>query len=78
MMIVIVAAITAAAFVMSDSENMINDTEIPNDSPTAISDSATLDKNAVEPENNNPDYIIDEDGTKKYVISAIDSPDLGD
>ena len=66
--VVVVIAIVAAAFAMNEPDNMINETE--------ISDSATLNKETVE--SGNPDYIIDENGIKRYVISAIDSPDLSD
>ena len=78
--VIVVIAIVAAAFAMTETDNITDNTEISdvlNDSDTEISDSATLNKNTVEPDNN-LDYFIDENGIKRYVISAIDSPDLSD
>jgi len=78
--VIVVIAIVAAAFAMTETDNITDNTEISdvlNDSDTEISDFATLNKNTVEPDNN-LDYFIDENGIKRYVISAIDSPDLSD
>lgn len=77
---VVVIAIIAVAFAMSESDNIADNIEISdvlNDSATEINDSATLNKTTVEPDNN-LDYFIDENGIKRYVISATDSPDLSD
>ena len=77
---VVVIAIVVAVFAMSETDNMTDNIEISdvlNDSNIAISDSATLNKDTVESDNN-LDYFIDENGIKRYVISATDSPDLSD
>ena len=47
-----------------------------NNSELTISDSAELEKNTEIP--NNPDFTIDENGNKRYVISVVDSPILGE
>ena len=78
--IVIVVVVAIVAFAMSETDNMTDNIEISdvlNDSATEINDSATLNKTTVEPDNN-LDYFIDENGIKRYVISATDSPDLSD
>ena len=76
--IAIVIIIAVAAFAMSGSETVTSDVEdTTNDLATTISDSAIISKNIVEDENN-PDYYVDEEGVKRYIISAIDIPTLGD
>ena len=72
--IVIIGIIIA----LSNSNDDAETSNLPeNDSAIAISDSATVEKNIVDAENN-PNYSVDEDGVKRYTISAIDTPDLGD
>ena len=74
----IIVGITIIGIVIvfaSNSDQDISDTSItqqPN--ITTISDSATVIKNPA----NNTNYIIDENGNKQYVITASDSPTLGD
>ncbi|TAK27690.1 MAG: hypothetical protein EPO37_00740 [Nitrosarchaeum sp.] len=74
----IIVGITIIVIVIvfaSNSDQDIPDTPIiqqPN--TTTISDSATVIKNPT----NNTNYIIDENGNKQYVITASDSPTLGD
>lgn len=62
-------------FASNSDQDTMPDTPItqqPN--TTTISDSATVVKNLT----NNTNYIIDENGNKQYVITASDSPTLGD
>jgi len=70
--IVIVAIVVAYA---SNQDQVDVSNKIPmetaQDSSVSISDSASLTQN-------NPDYEVDEEGNKKYIISAKDSPTLGD
>jgi len=66
---VAIIAIIAAYSLNQEQPGVSN--EIPSetipDSSVAISDSATLTQN-------NQDYEVDEEGNKKYVISAGDAP----
>jgi len=74
---IVVIAIIGMMYVTNDtSDVLISDST--NNSGTEVSDFSTVEKNVVQIEINNPDYIIDENGNKRYVISAIDSPDLND
>jgi len=80
----IIGAIIAAIMIVGISFYItnLNDDSIASDvseiSPEiAISDSVSLKTGQIDSENN-PDYFIDEDGVKSYIISAKDSPDLGD
>ena len=70
---VAIIAIIAAYSLNQEQPGVSN--EIPSetipDSSVAISDSATLTQN-------NQDYEVDEEGNKKYIISASDSPTLED
>lgn len=70
--IAIVAIIAVYAF-SQDQADVSNEISIEpaQDSSVSISDSVTLTQN-------NPDYEVDEEGNKKYVITAKDSPTLGD
>ena len=54
-----------------DQTEILDDISIEptQESSLSISDSVTLTKN-------NPDYVIDEEGNKKYIISAKDSPTI--
>ena len=69
---VAIIAIIAAYTLNQDQPSVSN--EIPldtaQDSSVAVSDSATLDQN-------NEDYEINEDGTKRYTISVGDNPSVG-
>lgn len=64
--IIVIIAVYALNQDQSGVSNEIP-SEITQDSSVAISDSATL-------TNDNSNFIIDEDGNKKYVISAGDAP----
>ena len=68
--IVAIIAVYASNQDQADESNEIS-MEIAQDSSVAISDSATLTKN-------NPNYEVDEEGNKKYVISVSDSPTIED
>ena len=70
--IAIVAIIAVYAF-SQDQADVSNEISIEpaQDSSVSISDSVTLTQN-------NPDYEVDEEGNKKYVITAKDSPTLED
>ncbi|MCH8916197.1 MAG: hypothetical protein IIA82_10220 [Thaumarchaeota archaeon] len=76
----IIAGIALIAIITVFASNSNQDT-IPDTAEFAhqvsdvnISDSATVIKNPT----NNTNYIIDENGNKKYFISVVDSPDLQD
>ena len=71
--VVIIIIIIVAAFVMSDSTYTTNSNSV-----IAIDDSAMVNSNPLEFDDNNPDYSLDDDGSKSYVISAKDSPEIGD
>ena len=60
-----IVAIIAVYALNQDQSGVSN--EIEQDSTVDISDSATTTEN-------NPDYEIDEEGNKKYTISAKDAP----
>jgi len=68
--IAIIAIIVVYAF-NQEQENVSSEISVEpiQDSSVAISDSVTLTQN-------NPNYEIDEEGNKKYVISIIDVPVL--
>ena len=68
----IIIIIVAAYTLNQDQPSISNETpsEIAQDSSVAVSDSATLDQN-------NEDYEINEDGTKRYTISVGDNPSVG-
>ena len=77
--IILVLAITASAIVFYSSSNLtINDkidvSNSANQSKTIediqISDSVTI--------STNENFIIDENGTKKYILNASDSPTFGE
>ena len=67
--IVVIVAIIAAYVFSQDQEDVSNEISIApiQDSSVSISDSATITQN-------NPDYIIDEEGNKKFFISVSDDP----
>ena len=69
----IIIVIVAAYALNQDQSSISNETpsEIVQDSSVAISDSAALDQN-------NQDFEINEDGTKRYTISVGDNPSLED
>ena len=76
--IVVTIVIIGIVFAMSDFDNTSKTSDVVEFSPeVTISDSATLEKGELDSENN-PNYSVDEDGVKRYTISAIDTPDLGD
>ncbi len=68
--IAIVAIIAVYAF-SQDQADVSNEISIEpaQDSSVSISDSVTLTQN-------NPDYEVDEEGNKKYVITAKDAPTI--
>ncbi len=66
--IVAIIAVYALNQDQADESNEISIEPTP-DSAVSISDSATLTKN-------NPNYEVDEEGNKQYVISVGDSPTL--
>ena len=70
--IAIIAIVALYAF-NQEQENVSNEilVEPEEGGSVAISDSVTLTQN-------NPNYEIDEEGNKKYVISVIDVPELED
>ena len=69
----IIIVIVAAYALNQDQSSISNETpsEIVQDSSVAISDSAALNQN-------NQDFEINEDGTKRYTISVGDNPSLED
>ena len=69
----IIIVIVAVYALNQDQPSISNETpsEIVQDSSVAISDSAALNQN-------NQDFEIDEDGTKRYTISVGDNPSLED
>jgi len=71
--VVIVAIISAYAFNQEQATvpNEILTETLAQDAPVSVTDSVTLTQN-------NPDYEVDEEGNKKYIISASDSPTLED
>ena len=75
---IIVAITMMGAMYMTNNpgDDLISDST--NNSGTQVSDFSTVEKNVVQIETNNPNYIIDENGNKRYAISAVDSPDLND
>ncbi len=64
-----VIAIIAMYTINQDQPGVSNGTQNENtqDSSVVISDSATVTKN-------NSDYEVDEEGNKKYIITASDAP----
>ena len=68
--ILIIAIITIYAL-NQDQTEVLDDISIEpiQESSVSISDSVTLTKN-------NPDYEVDKEGNKKYIISAKDSPTI--
>ncbi len=69
---IIVGIIIVIAIIALSNQGDIMDSDTSEQSnEIEVSDSASL-------TTNNPDYTIDEDGKKKYVISAGDSPNLQD
>ena len=73
---VAIAIIGIVYFVTDTNDDLISDST--NNFATEVSDFSTIEKNAPPIETNNPNYYIDENGDKRYAISAIDSPDLND
>jgi len=71
--IVIIVTIIAVYALSQDQEDVSNEKSIESaqDSSVSISDSVTLTQN-------NPDYEVDEEGNKRYSITASDSPTLED
>lgn len=75
--VIVAIAIIGTMFITNNtSDDLISDST--NNSATEVSDFSTVEKNTVQIEINNPNYYIDENGNKRYSISAIDSPDLND
>lgn len=70
---VVIVAIIAVYASNQDQSEMSNEIVSENalDSSVAISDSVTLTQN-------NPNFVIDEDGNKRFIISVSDSPVLED
>lgn len=69
---IIAGIIVVIAIISLSSQNNTTDSHTSEQSnQVEVSDSASL-------TTNNPDYTIGEDGKKKYVISAGDSPNLQD
>ena len=68
---ILIIAIIAIYALNQDQTEVLDDISIEpiQESSVSISDSVTLTKN-------NPDYEIDEEGNKKYIISAKDSPTI--
>ena len=68
---IVIIAIIAIYALNQDQTEILDDISIEStqESSVSISDSVTLTKN-------NPDYEIDEEGNKKYIISAKDSPTI--
>ena len=68
---IVIIAIIAIYALNQDQTEVLDDISIvpTQESSVSISDSVTLTKN-------NPDYEIDEEGNKKYIISAKDSPTI--
>ena len=68
---ILIIAIIAIYALNQDQTEVLDDISIEpiQESSVSISDSVTLTKN-------NPDYVIDEEGNKKYIISAKDSPTI--
>ena len=75
--VMIVIILIGILYVTNNSDDSLT-SDSTNNSGTEISDFSTVEKNVVQIEPNNPNYIIDENGNKRYAISAIDSPDLND
>ncbi|MGY5146841.1 MAG: hypothetical protein ACW9W4_02435 [Candidatus Nitrosopumilus sp. bin_7KS] len=71
----IIAIAVGAMAVVSVSNN--ENSNFSKDSETTINDSVIISKNITE-FNNNDGYVIDEQGIKRYIISAKDSPNLND
>ena len=68
---VIIGVIASVITFSSQDFEDITPTEIPVlEEPIDLSDSASLNKSG-------PDFIIDEEGNKRYVISAEDVPGIG-
>ena len=63
-------------FVSNSNQDTTPDTVQTNQQENAIniSDSATVIKTPT----NNTNYIIDENGNRQYIISAVDTPELKD
>ena len=68
---ILIIAIIAIYALNQDQTEVLDDISIEpiQESSVSISDSVTLTKN-------NPDYEVDEEGNKKYIISAKDSPTI--
>ena len=75
---VIVALIMIGTMYITNNTNDDLISDSMDDSAIEVSDFSTVEKNVVQIETNNPNYYIDENGNKRYTISAIDSPDLND
>jgi len=75
--VIVAIAIMGSMYITnSTSDVLISDST--NNSGTEVSDFSIVEKNVVQIETNNSDYFIDENGNKRYAISAVDSPDLND
>ena len=75
--VIVAIAIIGTMYITNDtSDDLISDST--NNFATEVSDFSTVEKNVVQIETNNPNYYVDENGNKRYAISAIDSPDLND
>ena len=72
--VIIISVIGFAFSQSSNNENKTDSSEIITNLDVQISDSAALSQS----ENSNPDYSVDENGNKRYVISVKDSPNLDD
>ncbi len=72
--VIIVSIIGFAFSQTSINENKSDSTDLSSNLAVQISDSAAL----TQSENSNPDFSVDENGNKRYIISVKDSPNLDD
>lgn len=75
--IIIAVSIIGIIYAISTSDGAPKTPYTESDTVVAIGDSATLEKNTIDSDNNQ-NFTIDEDGVKRYTVSAVDTPDLGD
>jgi len=75
--VIITIAIMGTMYITNNTNDVLISDSLDN-SATEVSDFSTVEKNVVQIETNNPHYFIDENGNKRYAISAVDSPDLND
>ena len=75
--VIVAIAIMGTMYITNNTSDILISNST-NNSGTEVSDFSTVEKNVVQIETNNSDYFIDENGNKRYAISAVDSPDLND